>query len=209
MARKPKDTVQLKLRFPEYHRRWLEREAQRHGRSMNAEIVDLIGRAHDQSDKAGELARRLVDQFSTEIFDALHKKVQEEAQKTSAAPVKAVVAVGSKSEDPKLVPSVSTPLSLGGTSTQRTDETLASEATRKIIEVSPGLGKIIEPLVALKKREGSLPKGFGKLIEMLVEDFEAREAAQGGEKAKTAPVTMPPSGPPLHRWTTKDDGEKK
>jgi hypothetical protein len=39
MARKPSDTVQLKLRFPEALRRRLERAAKANDRSMNMEII--------------------------------------------------------------------------------------------------------------------------------------------------------------------------
>jgi hypothetical protein len=42
MARKPTDTVQLNLRFSEALRRRLEKEADRHGLSMNAEIIDRL-----------------------------------------------------------------------------------------------------------------------------------------------------------------------
>jgi hypothetical protein len=42
MARKPSDTVQLKLRFPEALRRLLERAAKANDRSMNAEIVHRL-----------------------------------------------------------------------------------------------------------------------------------------------------------------------
>jgi hypothetical protein len=44
MARKPTDTVQLKLRFSEALRRRLERAAAREGRSMNAEIIHRLER---------------------------------------------------------------------------------------------------------------------------------------------------------------------
>jgi hypothetical protein len=44
MARKPTDTVQLKLRFPEVMRRRLEREAKRNNRSMNTEIIHRLQR---------------------------------------------------------------------------------------------------------------------------------------------------------------------
>lgn len=42
MARKPTDTVQLKLRFPEAMRRRLERVAGANDRSMNAEIIHRL-----------------------------------------------------------------------------------------------------------------------------------------------------------------------
>jgi Arc-like DNA binding domain len=42
MARKPTDTVQLKLRFPEALRRQLERAAKANDRSLNSEIVGRL-----------------------------------------------------------------------------------------------------------------------------------------------------------------------
>lgn len=42
MARKPTDTVQLKLRFPEALRRQLERAAKANDRSLNLEIVSRL-----------------------------------------------------------------------------------------------------------------------------------------------------------------------
>jgi Arc-like DNA binding domain len=51
VARKPTDTVQLKLRFSESLRRRLEREAKREERSLNAEIV---GRLDESFQKARE-----------------------------------------------------------------------------------------------------------------------------------------------------------
>src|SRR5262249_58170871 len=52
MARKPTDTVQLKLRFPEALRRRLEREARRHGQSLNREIVRILEERFQESDDA-------------------------------------------------------------------------------------------------------------------------------------------------------------
>jgi hypothetical protein len=42
MARKPTDQVQLKLRFEERLRYFLEHEAARNNRSLNAEIIDRL-----------------------------------------------------------------------------------------------------------------------------------------------------------------------
>src|SRR5262249_77775 len=44
MARKPTDTVQLKLRFSEALRRRLEREAKRNNRSIDTEIIHRLQR---------------------------------------------------------------------------------------------------------------------------------------------------------------------
>src|SRR4051812_16744944 len=45
MARKPTDTVQLKLRFPEALRRQLERAGKANDCSMNAEIISRLERS--------------------------------------------------------------------------------------------------------------------------------------------------------------------
>src|SRR4051812_810016 len=47
MARKPHETAQLKLRFPESLRRRLEREAGRNKKSMNSEIVSRLERSFE------------------------------------------------------------------------------------------------------------------------------------------------------------------
>jgi len=54
MARKPSETVQLKLRFAESLRRQLEREANRHDVSMNSEIIRRLAESlkADQSEEA-------------------------------------------------------------------------------------------------------------------------------------------------------------
>jgi Arc-like DNA binding dprotein len=67
MARKLTDTVQLKLRFPEALRRRLEREARRHGQSLNGEIVSILeGRFRESDDAdlhAAAFAEALRDEF--------------------------------------------------------------------------------------------------------------------------------------------------
>jgi Arc-like DNA binding domain len=54
MARKPTDTVQLKLRFPERLRRRIEQAGERNKQSMNAEIIERLERSFEKED---ELAR--------------------------------------------------------------------------------------------------------------------------------------------------------
>jgi Arc-like DNA binding dprotein len=54
MARKPKDTVQLKLRFPEALRRRLEKAAAIKDQSMNSEIIERLESSFHQ-DRAAEL----------------------------------------------------------------------------------------------------------------------------------------------------------
>jgi len=50
MARKPTDTVQLKLRFPEALRRRLEPAATTTDRSMNAEIISRLKQSFERQD---------------------------------------------------------------------------------------------------------------------------------------------------------------
>jgi hypothetical protein len=59
MARKPTDTVQLKLRFPEALRRKLEKDAAKHSQSMNAEIVRRLDESF-KWDQGEEAVKRLV-----------------------------------------------------------------------------------------------------------------------------------------------------
>jgi plasmid stability protein len=60
MARKKTDIVQLKLRFPEALRRQLEREAKRHGRSLNAEIVSILSHKFLDADEIQKRARAML-----------------------------------------------------------------------------------------------------------------------------------------------------
>jgi plasmid stability protein len=68
MARKPTDTVQLKLRFPEALRRRLEREANKHGRSLNSEILAILEGAFRQSDDVEERAKAMAKALGDEII---------------------------------------------------------------------------------------------------------------------------------------------
>ena len=68
MARKPSDTVQLKLRFPETLRRRLEREARRHGQSLNREIVSILEERFRESDDADRHAAALAEALRDELM---------------------------------------------------------------------------------------------------------------------------------------------
>ncbi len=79
MARKPTDTVQLKLRFSERLRRRLEREAKRRGTSLNTAIVDILEEAFRRSDniiqnRAEVIAEALGDELVNAIADLAAKK---------------------------------------------------------------------------------------------------------------------------------------
>ena len=52
MPRKPSETVQLKLRFPERLRVRIEAEAEKSERSMNAEIVHRLEQSFERGDRA-------------------------------------------------------------------------------------------------------------------------------------------------------------
>jgi len=64
MARKPGDTVQLKLRFPEAIRGRLARAAKQHGQSLNSEIV---ARLYDSF----KVEREMLDQLAETLVRSL------------------------------------------------------------------------------------------------------------------------------------------
>ena len=68
MARKPSDTVQLKLRFPEALRRRLEREARRHGQSLNREILSILEERFRESDDADRHAAAFAEALRDEFM---------------------------------------------------------------------------------------------------------------------------------------------
>jgi plasmid stability protein len=80
VARKPSDTVQLKLRFPEALRRRLEREAKRHGRSLNSEILAILEDAFRKSDDVHQRAMAIAAALGDEIVEA----IVEQAKKVEA-----------------------------------------------------------------------------------------------------------------------------
>jgi hypothetical protein len=75
MARKPTDTVQLKLRFPEALRRRLVREAGKHGRSLNGEIVTILEEAFQRSDKVQDRAKDIVEALGDELVREIVEQV--------------------------------------------------------------------------------------------------------------------------------------
>ena len=83
MARRPTDTVQLKLRFSERLRRRLEREAKRHGTSLNTEIVTILEGAFQQSDNVVRTrAEVIAEALGDELVNAIAKRA---AEKVAAA----------------------------------------------------------------------------------------------------------------------------
>jgi hypothetical protein len=76
MARKPSDTVQLKLRFSERLRRRLVREAKKNGVSLNTEIVNTLERAFHQSDDLIKArAQMFAEALGDDIADGIAKYV--------------------------------------------------------------------------------------------------------------------------------------
>jgi Arc-like DNA binding dprotein len=68
MARKPTDTIQLKVRMSETLRRQMEDAAARNGRSMNAEIVARLGHSiQKDQDAITELAKLLLDSVPDDV----------------------------------------------------------------------------------------------------------------------------------------------
>lgn len=82
MARKPTDTVQLKLRFPEAVRRRLEREARRSHRSMNTEIIHRLERTFWIDD--ANAATNMLDFFRRLGVDVTEANEQDVAVALSA-----------------------------------------------------------------------------------------------------------------------------
>jgi hypothetical protein len=93
MARKPTDTVQLKLRFPEALRRRLVREATRRGESLNGYIVRTLEEAFQQSDSVQQSAQAIAKALGDEIVDAVVEKA-----KLQEAPKWLIDQVGIKKE---------------------------------------------------------------------------------------------------------------
>jgi Arc-like DNA binding dprotein len=86
VARKPSDTVQLKLRFPEALRRRLEREARRHGQSLNREIVSILEERFRESDAADRHAAAFADALRDE-FMRLYREDKTRGQAAGGPPL--------------------------------------------------------------------------------------------------------------------------
>jgi Arc-like DNA binding domain len=86
MARKPTDTIQLKVRMSETLRRQMEDAAARNGRSMNAEIVARLGHSiQKDQDAITELAKLLLDSVPD---DVRHRMIQLMSQTAMDDPVR-------------------------------------------------------------------------------------------------------------------------
>jgi Arc-like DNA binding domain len=69
MARNPTDTVKLQLRFHEALRRRLAREAKKHDRSLNAEIVHRLEQSLDVPEQAAALANEVRSAVKSAFFE--------------------------------------------------------------------------------------------------------------------------------------------
>jgi hypothetical protein len=76
--RKPSDTVQLKLRFPESLRRRLEREAEANHCSLNTQIVNILEDAFRKSDKLQDRAKAIAHALGDEIVRAIVDQANED-----------------------------------------------------------------------------------------------------------------------------------
>ena len=70
MARRPSDTVQLKLRFPEKLRLRIESAGERSNRSMNAEIIHRLEQSFEKDDQAAKQAA-LIEATATSVVQKL------------------------------------------------------------------------------------------------------------------------------------------
>jgi hypothetical protein len=68
--RKPADTVQLKLRFPERLRRRIEAAAAKNQQSMNLEIVERLWRSFQHEDE-DERTSKVAQETAATVFQAL------------------------------------------------------------------------------------------------------------------------------------------
>jgi hypothetical protein len=84
--RKPTDTVQLKLRFPEAVRLRLVREALLHNRSLNSEIISILQESFLQSDDARGHAQAIVSKLHHELVSAINYEVIKAIRRANLKP---------------------------------------------------------------------------------------------------------------------------
>jgi hypothetical protein len=89
MARKPTDTIQLKVRMSETLRRQMEDAAARNGRSMNAEIVARLGHSiQKDQDAITELAKLLLDSVPDDVRHRMIQLMSQTAMEAAPDPVR-------------------------------------------------------------------------------------------------------------------------
>jgi hypothetical protein len=99
MRRKPSETVQLKLRFPERLRVRIEAEAEKSERSMNAEIVHRLEQSFEGDDRgalvktvASEAAQTASRLMMKHVLSLLNRKEQRTAKPQTAVTANAASA---------------------------------------------------------------------------------------------------------------------
>jgi hypothetical protein len=100
MARKLTDEVQLKLRFDEKLRRRLAREAERHDRSMNAEIVLRLESSFRQED-----TEQLFERALAAIVEDV-QNIKQQAERLTAPPPTTLLELGHRPEPAPIVSDV-------------------------------------------------------------------------------------------------------
>jgi hypothetical protein len=79
MARKPTDTVQLKLRFPEALRGRLARAAKDRGQSLNSEIVDRLYNSFKvEREMLDQVAETLIRSLAPEVLKRMGRIIRED-----------------------------------------------------------------------------------------------------------------------------------
>jgi hypothetical protein len=81
VRRKPADTVQLKLRFPERLRRRIEAAAAKNQQSMNLEIVERLERSFQHEDET-ERSREIAQEAVAELIRLFGRPDSAEAEAT-------------------------------------------------------------------------------------------------------------------------------
>jgi len=165
MARRPNDTVQLKVRLSESLRREIEVAARQHGYSMNEEILTRLYRSFEKDADSLEATARVLNAVLPppvlKLMTTLH--------------------------------GLDAMLPEEGEATAREADVKVRALTD--IPYHRALTLIIDYVDSVRKKELPHPESFGPIIEMLIKDAEPRgrkaEGAQEAEKAKTASSVLP------------------
>jgi plasmid stability protein len=77
MVRKPNELRPIMTRVPEALRQRLEREAERNGRSMNAEVIHRLEQSFEKEERSA-LAQNTADATATLVVNSLRNWIIEE-----------------------------------------------------------------------------------------------------------------------------------
>jgi hypothetical protein len=171
MARRPNDTVQLKVRLSESLRSQIEAEARQHGFSMNEEILTRLYRSFEKDADSLEATARVLNAVLPppvlKLMTTLHG-------------LDAMLP-----EDPH-------DPHWRDWQKRRREISKAEAKVRALTDIPyhRALTLILNYVDSVQKKELPHLESFGPIIEMLIKDAEARgrkaEGAQEAEKAKTA-----------------------